>query len=67
MGKFELKKTDVWQSLEKNYKKTAVLHLRDLFKEGNRFNEFSIRDNNLGLTFDYSKNIITSETFRLLM
>lgn len=67
MGKFELKKTDVWQSLEKNYKKTAVLHLRDLFKEGNRFNEFSIRDNNLGLTFDYSKNIITSETFKLLM
>ncbi|MDR1942596.1 MAG: glucose-6-phosphate isomerase [Endomicrobium sp.] len=67
MGKFELKKTDVWQSLEKNYKKTAALHLRDLFKEGNRFNEFSIRDNNLGLTFDYSKNIITSETFRLLM
>ncbi|MDR2351104.1 MAG: glucose-6-phosphate isomerase [Endomicrobium sp.] len=67
MGRFELKKTDVWQSLERNYKKTVVLHLRDLFKEGNRFNEFSIRDNNLGLTFDYSKNIITSETFRLLM
>jgi glucose-6-phosphate isomerase len=67
MDKFELKKTAVWQNLEENYKKIAALHLRELFKESNRFYEFSIRDNNLGLTFDYSKNIITSETFKLLM
>ena len=28
---------------------------------------FSIRDNNLGLTFDYSKNVMNSDTFKLLM
>jgi glucose-6-phosphate isomerase len=67
MDSLELKKTDVWHNLEKNYKKVAGLHLRDLFKEGNRFEEFSICDNELELTFDYSKNIITSETFKLLM
>jgi glucose-6-phosphate isomerase len=67
MDKFELKKTDVWQNLDENYKKIAMLHLRELFKESNRLNELSIRDNNLSLTFDYSKNIITSEIFKLLM
>ncbi|MDR3307171.1 MAG: glucose-6-phosphate isomerase [Endomicrobium sp.] len=67
MDRVELKKTNVWQNLEKNYEKVVGLHLRDLFKESDRFNEFSIRDNNLGLTFDYSKNLITSETFKLLM
>jgi glucose-6-phosphate isomerase len=67
MSKLELKNTTEWQNLEKSYKQTSKLHLRDLFKDGNRFSEFSIRDNNLGLTFDYSKNIITSTTFKLLI
>ena len=67
MSKFELKNTTQWRSLEKNYKETKKLHLRDLFKDENRFNKFSIRDNNLGITFDYSKNIINSETFKLLI
>jgi glucose-6-phosphate isomerase len=67
MGKPRLKNTAEWQNLEKNYNKTSKYNLRELFKEGNRFEEFSVRDNNLGLTFDYSKNIITSETFKLLI
>ncbi|MDR3256044.1 MAG: glucose-6-phosphate isomerase [Endomicrobium sp.] len=67
MSKFELKNTPQWKNLEKNYKEVKKLHLRDLFKNENRFNEFSICDDNLGITFDYSKNIINSDTFKLLM
>ncbi|MDR2399828.1 MAG: glucose-6-phosphate isomerase [Endomicrobium sp.] len=67
MSKPGLKNTVEWQNLEKNYNETRKYNLRELFKEGNRFKEFSVRDNNLGLTFDYSKNIITSETFKFLI
>ncbi|MDR3330670.1 MAG: glucose-6-phosphate isomerase [Endomicrobium sp.] len=67
MNKFELENTIQWQNLKNNYEDVKKNHLRDLFKDENRFNEFSIRDNDIGITFDYSKNIITSNTFRLLM
>jgi len=65
--KFELKNTPQWQNLEKNCREIRKTSLRDLFKDENRFSEFSIIDGGLGLTFDYSKNIINSDTFRLLM
>jgi len=67
MSNFELKNTPQWQNLEENYKEIRKHHLRDLFKDKNRFDEFSVRDDNLGLTFDYSKNIVTSNTFKLLI
>ncbi|OEG71162.1 glucose-6-phosphate isomerase [Candidatus Endomicrobiellum trichonymphae] len=67
MSKFGLKNTPQWQNLEKNYREIKKRHLRELFKDENRFNEFSIRDNDLGITFDYSKNIINSDTFKLLI
>jgi len=67
MNEIELRSTPQWRNLEKNYKELKKVHLRDLFKDENRFCEFSVRDNDLGLTFDYSKNIINSCTFRLLM
>ncbi|OEG69506.1 glucose-6-phosphate isomerase [Candidatus Endomicrobiellum trichonymphae] len=67
MSKFGLKNTPQWQNLEKNYREIKKKHLRELFKDENRFNEFSIRDNDLGITFDYSKNIINSDTFKLLI
>jgi glucose-6-phosphate isomerase len=67
MSKFDLKKIPQWQNLEKHYNEVKNFHLRDLFKDKNRFNEFSIRDTSIGITFDYSKNIITSDTFKLLM
>jgi glucose-6-phosphate isomerase len=67
MSKFGLKNTPQWQNLEKNYREIKKRNLRELFKDENRFNEFSIRDNDLGITFDYSKNIINSDTFRLLI
>jgi glucose-6-phosphate isomerase len=67
MSRFWLKNTPQWQNLEKNYEEIKKIHLRELFKDENRFNKFSIRDNFLGVTFDYSKNIINSDTFRLLI
>ncbi|GHT22720.1 glucose-6-phosphate isomerase [Endomicrobiia bacterium] len=67
MSKFGLKNTPQWQGLEKNYREIKKIHLRELFKDENRFNKFSIRDNDLGITFDYSKNIINSDTFKLLI
>ena len=67
MSTFELTQTPQWKNLEKHRQENKNLHMRDLFKDGSRFNEFSITDDNLGITFDYSKNIINSETFNLLM
>jgi glucose-6-phosphate isomerase len=68
MSNFELKNTACWKNLEKHYNEEIHnVHLRDLFKDESRFNEFSIYDNNIGITFDYSKNIINSKTFKLLM
>ncbi|GHT16723.1 glucose-6-phosphate isomerase [Endomicrobiia bacterium] len=67
MSKFGLKNTPQWQGLENNYREIKKIHLRELFKDENRFNKFSIRDNDLGITFDYSKNIINSDTFKLLI
>ncbi|MDR3112304.1 MAG: glucose-6-phosphate isomerase [Elusimicrobiota bacterium] len=67
MAKFNLTKTSQWQNLEKHFEVMKEVHLRDLFKNENRFDEFSICDNNIGITFDYSKNIINSETLRFLL
>ncbi|MDR1418673.1 MAG: glucose-6-phosphate isomerase [Endomicrobium sp.] len=68
MSNFELKNTPTWQNLEKHYiEEIQNVHLRDLFKDESRFNEFSVYDNNIGITFDYSKNIINSKTFKLLI
>jgi glucose-6-phosphate isomerase len=68
VSNFELKNTPCWQNLQKHYKEEIQgVHLRDLFKDENRFNEFSVCDNNIGITFDYSKNIINSKTFKLLI
>ncbi len=64
MGLVESKE---WQSLETHYKKMKSVHLRDLFKDNDRFNKYSIRLEKLGLLFDYSKNIIDEETKKLLL
>ncbi|AKL98720.1 glucose-6-phosphate isomerase [Endomicrobium proavitum] len=66
MAKFDLVKTTQWKNLENHRAENKNAHLRDLFTEKNRFARFSIRNNDLGITFDYSKNIINDETFQLL-
>ena len=66
MSKFELTKSPAWQNLAKHRKANQNLHLRDLFTNP-RFEKFSVKNNDIGILLDYSKNIITEETFKLLM
>ncbi|MFA7074388.1 MAG: glucose-6-phosphate isomerase [Endomicrobiaceae bacterium] len=64
----KLTETQEWKSLGRHYeKKMKSSHLRDLFKDENRFSKYSIRLDDLGILFDYSKNIIDDETLELLL
>ncbi|MFA5592733.1 MAG: glucose-6-phosphate isomerase [Micavibrio sp.] len=52
--------------LKDHQKSLSTIHMRDLFaKDQERFNRYSIRLD--GVLFDYSKNIITDETVRMLV
>ncbi len=52
--------TKAWKDLEKHHKELAPLHLRELFLDKKRKEEFSFDVNELH--FDFSKNRITNET-----
>jgi glucose-6-phosphate isomerase len=55
-----------WQALKTHRKQMAKLRLRDLFaEEADRFERFSARLDD-ELLLDYSKNLITDETLKLL-
>ncbi len=55
-----------WNKLEKHYNKIKSFHLGDLFTEDKRrFDKFHIEFGEILL--DYSKNIITDETMKLLL
>lgn len=57
--------TKTWNALQAHYREMKSCHLKTLFKEdADRFNKFSIRLDDI--LFDYSKNLITDETLRLL-
>lgn len=61
-----LKQSEAWISLSQHRRMVAVLHLRDLFeKDPHRFRRFSLELD--GLLLDYSKNLITEDTLRLLL
>jgi glucose-6-phosphate isomerase len=54
-----------WLKLKKHYEKTAAIRMRELFEnDSDRFDKYSIRFNDI--LFDYSKNIFTDETLKLL-
>ena len=58
-------KTQAWKNLESHANEMKQVHMRELFKnDPSRFDAFSQTDGNL--LFDYSKNIITEETLKLL-
>ena len=61
----ELKRSKAWRALQQHHQKMAQVHMRDLFAHDEaRFSRYSLR---LGdILLDYSKNIITDETMRLL-
>ncbi len=55
-----------WKDLARHRRQWRKLHLRDLFRQDKqRFERFSLRLNDLLL--DYSKNLITPETMKLLL
>lgn len=57
--------TAAWQQLNTHYSQMKTVHMRELFKtDAERFSKFSFQLNDI--LFDYSKNIITSETLALL-
>jgi glucose-6-phosphate isomerase len=54
-----------WQALEQHYRQAAPLQMRDLFRQDpRRFDKFTLRLDDLLL--DFSKNLVTEETMRLL-
>jgi glucose-6-phosphate isomerase len=61
-----LRSRPAWKALDEHYAKVRTLHLRQLFAEDpQRSERFTLEA--LGLYFDYSKNLVTSETKRLLI
>lgn len=57
--------TPAWKKLEVHAEEIKKTHLRNLFnQDSERFNKFSLKTENL--LFDYSKNLITTETIELL-
>lgn len=66
LGRVNPTKTRSWGNLIDHFGKIKSVHMRDLFLEDqDRFKRFSIRFNDI--VVDYSKNIITDETIRLLI
>ena len=58
--------TKSWRNLAEHFEKMKDVHMRALFAEDpERFEKFSIRFNDI--LVDYSKNIMTEETLRLLI
>ncbi|MCE7887285.1 MAG: hypothetical protein DYH13_07270 [Alphaproteobacteria bacterium PRO2] len=55
-----------WKALQAHAKSMSGTHMRDLFaKDPDRFNSLHLRTD--GLLFDYSRNIVTSETLKMLV
>ena len=58
--------TKSWKNLVDHFKEMKSVHMKDLFAyDPDRFKKFSIRFD--GILVDYSKNIITEETLKLLL
>jgi glucose-6-phosphate isomerase len=58
--------TQGWKNLVVHFKEMKSVHMKDLFVDDpERFNKYTIRFNDI--LVDYSKNIITEETLRLLL
>ena len=57
--------SSAWKTLEKHFDEVSQLHMRDMFVEDPlRFEKFSLKLNDI--LFDYSKNIVNSETMKEL-
>ena len=66
LNKINPAKTKSWEKLTDHYEVMKSVHMKNLFAEDpERFKKFSIRFNDI--LVDYSKNIITGETIKLLI
>lgn len=66
LNKVNPTKTQSWKNLVDHFKEMKGVHMKDLFaNDPDRFNKYSIRFN--GILVDYSKNIITGDTLKLLL
>lgn len=64
----KLTQSKQWTNLKNHYEQEMKnVHMRDLFNDEDRFNKYSIRLDNIGILFDYSKNIIDDKTKQLLL
>ena len=60
-----LTQSTTWKALEEHFKEIRQSHMRDMFAEDpQRFDKFSLKLNDI--LFDYSKNIINSQTMEQL-
>jgi glucose-6-phosphate isomerase len=58
--------TPAWRSLQAHFSEMKNVYMKELFKnDPDRFSKFSVTHRDL--VFDYSKNIITSQTIQLLI
>ncbi|MGC9364589.1 MAG: glucose-6-phosphate isomerase [Fidelibacterota bacterium] len=65
LAKINPQSTNAWKLLQAHFKEMRDVHLRELFaQDPERFERFSLRHGDI--LVDYSKNIITAETLRLL-
>ncbi|HLG41183.1 MAG TPA: glucose-6-phosphate isomerase, partial [Chitinophagaceae bacterium] len=66
LPKINPSETETWQRLKLHYEAIKNTHLRELFNsDPGRFKKFSLQTGDI--FFDYSKNIITEETLKLLL
>ena len=66
LNKVNPTETQSWKNLVDHYKEMKSVHMKDLFADDpDRFNKYSIRFNEI--LVDYSKNIITEDTLKLLL
>ncbi len=66
LGRSPAKKRTAWDALQSHAKKASKLHLRQLFAEDAKRGE-RMAVEAAGLYFDYSKNLITDRTLKLLL
>ena len=62
----QLTRSSAWQALQSHAEDLQNTHMGELFKDRARFAEMSIDNRELGVLLDYSKNIATGKTIRLL-
>ena len=66
LNKINPTQTEAWKKLKEHFREMKSVHMKDLFEEDkDRFSKFSLTFEDI--LVDFSKNIITEETLKLLL